>query len=142
MKKVNGKWTAEEGVKPSDNMIYAMIMVGKGGCGWDYNASGREVMTIVKGALEAAEVDEVVVSQINTDIREYAEAKADLRQRVNELCQQAGYERKVETPAPKVEKAKAKAKAKVQAPKAPQSELQAAIAEAEAMLARLRAMAG
>jgi hypothetical protein len=139
MKKVNGKWQAEQGVKASDNMIYAMIMPKKGGCGWDYNASGREVMAIVKTALEAAKADEVVVSQINTDIREFPEAKADLRNRVNELCEEAGFERMVEAPkAPKVEKPKRK----VQAPKPRQDDLQAAIAEAEAMLARLRAMAG
>lgn len=140
MKKVNGKWQAEQGVKASDNMIYAMILPRKGGCGWDYEATGREVMTIVKTALEAAEADEVIVSQINTDIREFPEAKEDLKNRVNELCAEAGFERKVEAPepAPKVEKV---AKPKVQAPKR-QDDLQIAIAEAEDLLARLRAMVG
>jgi len=98
MKKVNGKWIPQAGVKPSNGVLYAMFMAKKGGCGWDYNATGKQVLEVVRESVDRNNLDEVWASNVNSQIREKTPRgkarKALLRRRINALLAEAGYERK------------------------------------------------
>jgi len=138
MKKVAGIWIPEEGKKPSKSLIYAMFMPKKGGCGWDYNCRGAEVFEVVSAKIEELGLDEVEVSRINEDIRQHSEAKQTMRDRLNAMLAEAGFERKAPTPAPAPAPKPAPKKAQAK----PADDLAARIAAAEELLAELKAMAG
>lgn len=145
MKKVNGTWIAEEGKAPSKAMVYALILPSKGGCGWDFKAEGKQAYAVICERIEALGMDEVSVSEINEDIRESKAAKQAMRDRLNAMLAEAGFEKTEAKDKPKSKakaKTKAKPKPKAKAKAEARDDLAARIAAAEAAIAAIKKAAG